>query len=136
MYLYVNKKHSKSKEKLIDEIEDIQVAMYSINMSKPEPDDNEKFIDGIIPEKLKMLEDRKVYLEKTVKKAICSNQRVILTIEKADLLCQKEIINGNTAKMTARYIMTLMLAKTIYACMQIRLIRTHGWECMRQINVL
>lgn len=68
MYLYVNKKHSKSKEKLIDEIEDIQVTMYSINMSKPEPDDNEKFIDGIIPEKLKMLEDRKVYLEKQLRK--------------------------------------------------------------------
>lgn len=68
MYLYVNKKHSKSKEKLIDEIEDIQVAMYSINMSKPEPGDGEKFIDGIIPEKLKMLEDRKTYLEEQLRK--------------------------------------------------------------------
>ena len=68
MYLYVNKKHSKSKEKLIDEIEDIQVAMYSINMSKSEPDDSEKFINGITPEKLKLLEERKEYLEEQLRK--------------------------------------------------------------------
>ena len=68
MYLYVNKKHSKSKEKLIDEIEDIQVAMYSINMSKSEPGDSEKFIDGITPEKLKLLEERKEYLEEQLRK--------------------------------------------------------------------
>ena len=68
MYLYVNKKHSKSKEKLIDEIENIQVAMYSINMSKSEPGDSEKLTDGITPEKLKLLEKRKEYLEEQLRK--------------------------------------------------------------------
>lgn len=42
--------------------------MYSINMSKPEPGDSEKFIDEIIPEKLKMLEDSKAYLEEQLRK--------------------------------------------------------------------
>lgn len=42
--------------------------MYSINMSKPEPGDSEKFIDGIMPEKLKLLEERKEYLEEQLRK--------------------------------------------------------------------
>jgi hypothetical protein len=37
-------------------------------MSKSEPGNSEKFIDGIIPEKSKMLEDRKAYLEKQLRK--------------------------------------------------------------------
>lgn len=74
MYLYVNKRHSKSKDRLIDELEDIQMAIYSINMSLIKPvsqiksEDSEKFLDEIIPDKLKILEKRKKYLESKVNK--------------------------------------------------------------------
>lgn len=42
--------------------------MYSINISKSEPGDSEKFIDGITPEKLKLLEERKEYLDEQLRK--------------------------------------------------------------------